>query len=383
MGALMELVYLDNNATTPPLPEVGAAVVEALTEGFGNPSSPTMRGALALARVVAARDAVAALIGAHPESILFTSGCTEGNNAVLRLARSGPRRLVTTAFEHASVTEVARALGAEAVDVAVLRGQQGRIDVAQLREALTRPTALVSVQWANSETGVIQPIEAIAEVCREAEVPLHVDAAQAVGRLPIDLAKTPIDFLTFSGHKLHAPPGIGVVFARDPQRLPQLLFGGEQQYGRRAGTENLPGIAGLRAACAHRIEGFESTVAQMSRLRDTFEARVIAEVPGCEVNGTSQPRVCNTSNIRFPVDGQALTALLGASGIACSQTSACSSHSPEPSKVLTAMGLSRDEAFSSVRFSFSAMNTDEDVEQALEAIQAAYTRLSCIGSSEE
>ncbi|MBI2570974.1 MAG: aminotransferase class V-fold PLP-dependent enzyme [Candidatus Schekmanbacteria bacterium] len=243
-------------------------------------------------------------------------------------------------------------------------------------------TPLLSVQWVCGETGVVQPLARLAAIAHRSGASLHVDAAQAVGRLPIDLAAFPgIDFLTFSGHKLHGPLGTGVLYAREPRSLTPLLLGGEQERGVRSGTENLPGIVGLALACELRRRGLPEAIARMRHLRDRFEARVIGEVVGAAVNGAGAPRVGNTSNLRFlGLDGQALLAQLDRRGIACSQGSACSSRRPQPSHVLRAMGLSEDEAFSSLRFSFSVLNTNEDVERAACAIKDATAQLRALPS---
>ena len=375
-GVALKSVYLDNNSTAPPSFFVRKRVAEALSEdGFGNASSPNAQGARARQKIEGARDAVAALTGTDPYQVLFTSGCTEGNNIVLQRALESPRRLITTQTEHASVEEVAAWLEELGVEVVRLSGSDGRVGLDDLCAALEKPASLVSVQWANSETGVLQPIPEIAQLCRQAGVPVHVDAAQAIGRERIEFDALGLDYLTFSGHKLHAPQGVGALLARRTEALPQLLRGGDQESGRRAGTENLPGITGLAAACEERTKGFQEAVSHMERLRDRFEASVLDAVPGARVNAGTAPRVCNTTNIRFPIDGQALMAQLAAANVICSQTSACSSHSPEPSKVLTAIGLSRDEAYGSVRFSFSSMNSEQDVELAVEAIFRACQRL--------
>ena len=374
--SVVGLVNLDNNATTQPSRLVRESVADALSaDWFGNASSPNARGARARQKIEAAREAVAALTGADPFQVLFTSGCTEGNNTVLRIALESPRRLITTQTEHASVEDVAAWLEELGVEVVRLSGIDGVVKLDDLSAALEKPASLVSVHWANSETGVLQPIREIAQLCHQAGVPLHVDAAQAVGRERIEFNALGLNYLTFSGHKLHAPQGIGALIARRTKTLPQLLRGGDQEDGRRAGTENLPGITGLAAACEERAKVFQEAVAHMQRLRDRFEASVLKAVSGAQVNAGTAPRVCNTTNIRFPIDGQALIAQLSARNVICSQTSACSSRSPEPSKVLTAIGLSQNEAYSSVRFSFSAMNFDQDVEVAVQAIVRACERL--------
>ncbi len=375
----MQAAYLDNNATTPPSPAVRDRVLEALSaDGLGNASSPHTSGRRARARIEGARDAVARLTGADPLQVVFTSGCTEANNTVLQQALEPPRRLITSATEHASVREPAAWLEAQGIEVTRLSGPWGRIDPAALAEALERPAALVSIQWANGETGVLQPIAELAEVCRAAGVPLHVDAAQAVGREPIGFEELGIDYLSFSGHKLHAPQGVGALLARDPQGLPRLLRGGGQEGGCRAGTENLPGIVGLGAACEERAEGFETATGWMRRLRDRFEAEALAAVPGTEVNAHDVPRVGNTTSLRFPVDGQAMMAQLEALGVHCSQSSACSGQTPAASEILTAVGLSAEAAFASVRFSVSAMTTEHEIDQAVRALATAYERLRAL-----
>lgn len=372
----MGLVNLDNNATTQPSLLVRESVAEALSaDSFGNASSPNAHGARARQRIEAARDAVAALTGADPYQVLFTSGCTEANNIVLRLALENPRRLITTQTEHASVEEVATWLEELGVEVVRLSGSDGRVKIDDVSAALERPASLVSIQWANSETGVLQPIREITQLCRRACVPFHVDAAQAVGREPIEFDALGLDYLTFSGHKLHAPQGVGALIARRRDALPQLLRGGDQENGRRPGTENLPGITGLSAACEERAKEFQDAVSHMQYLRDCFEAGVLDAVPKARVNAGSAPRVCNTTNIRFPIDGQALIAQLAASNVICSQTSACSSRSPKPSKVLTNIGLGQEEAYRSVRFSFSFMNSEQDIEVAIKAIVQACQHL--------
>jgi cysteine desulfurase len=372
-------IYLDSNATTPALPEIAHAVTEALMEGFGNPSSAHARGDLARRRLQRARETVAGFLGAEPEQLVLVSGGTEGNNAVLGGVPAST--LVTTAVEHPSVLRpiaAAAARGATVVELGVDRS--GLIALSALEKALRAATrALVSVQWASGETGVVQPIEEIAAICRRHGALLHVDAAQAVGRLSIDLRRLSIDFLTFSGHKLHAPPGIGVLFVRAPGAMTPWLFGGGQEQGLRSGTENLPGALGLAAAIDHRASHFAEARRAMRQLRDTLEREVLAAVPDVEVNGGGAPRLGNTSNLRFAgIDGQALLATLDRAGIRCSQASACSSRRPEPSYVLRAMGLSEDEAFASLRFSVSVLNTADEIDRAVKAIRAAVARLRSV-----
>lgn len=373
------MIYLDNNATTRALPAVIEAVVRLLGEDFANPSSPHGRGSHGKRLLAIAREQVAALLGCESGAVTFTSGATEGNNAVIAMARRAGLRVVCSAGDHSSILETARQTVAD--DTAVIGlDPAGLVDLAELEAVLSdgRPS-LVALHWVNSETGVTQPIAQIAEIGRRHAAPILIDAAQAVGRLPIDMRKLDVDWLTFSGHKLHAPQGTGALLTKPGVSPPILLFGGGQERGYRAGTENLPGIVGLGVACEERRQHLATAVARMGELRDRFEAAVLAKLDDVVVNGRAA-RVPNTSNLRFlGVDGQALVAQLDGKGIACSQASACSSHRPEPSVVLRAMGLSEEEAFRSVRFSFSILNTDDEIDRAVEVVESVvqHLRLVC------
>ena len=365
-------IDLDNNATTQPLPEVRDAVVHALLNGLGNPSSIHAAGQRARDALRISRQSLASLIAAEPAHLVFTSGATEANNLVFySAARWQPRaRIITTAVEHSSVLRPCEALLHHGADVVTLPvDHRGLIDLDQLAATLTPDTTLVSVQWANSETGVIQPIEAIGDLCRSRQIPFHTDAAQAVGKLPVSLANVPVDFLSLSGHKFHAPMGTGALFARQPRRLLPLLSGGDQEHGLRAGTENLPGIVGLGVAATARQSRFGEVQLHLSELRDRFEALVLQLVPDVVVNGAGAERLVNTSNLQFVgVDGQALVARLDQAGICCSQSTACTSGRPEPSAVLRAMGLSEEQAYASVRFAVGEGTTSDDVETAARTI---------------
>ena len=371
--------YFDNNATTSPLNAVTDEVVVCLRCDYGNPSSPHGRGHGSRVKLANAREHVASLLGAKTDQIVFTAGATEGNNTVLKSVLDGGKRarLITTPVEHSSVLKVSEHLEQQGVRVTYLDVDgSGRVTPDQLRAALSDPADLVSIQWANSETGVLQPIVELSEVCRDHGVPFHVDAAQAVGRVPIKLAELPIDYLTFTGHKLHGPQGTGVLFARDRKRLVPLIHGGDQEHDRRAGTENVPGIAGLGRAATERHETLDEATRHMEAIRDRFEQGLLGRVADVTVNGGRGNRVCNTSNIRFAgVEGQALMAQLDRRGIICSQTSACTSQRPEPSYVLRTLGLTDDEAFASVRFSFSVLNTVDEVDQAVDTIADVCDRL--------
>ena len=375
------MIYLDNNATTRALPAVIEAVVRVLGEDFANPSSPHGRGAYGKRLIAIAREQVAGLLGCDSGSVIFNSGATESNNVVIGMARRVGLRVVCSAGDHVSILETAGRTAADDTATTVIGLEpSGLVDLAALEAALAdgRPS-LVALHWVNSETGVIQPIARIAEIGRRHGAVILVDAAQAVGRMPIDVSGLDVDYLTFSGHKLHAPQGTGALITRPGITPPTLLFGGGQERGYRAGTENLPGIVGLGVACDTRREHLASSIVSMGALRDRFEAAVLARLDDVSVNG-SATRVPNTSNLRFSgVDGQALVAQLDGKGIACSQASACSSHRPEPSAVLRAMGLSEAEAFQSVRFSFSILNTDDEVDRAIEVVESVvqHLRLVC------
>lgn len=363
-------IYLDNNATTQPLPEVRAAVLNAMGGSFGNPSSSHAAGDRARSQLHNARSSLASLLGCDPTLVVFTSGATEANNTVIR-SFSGPgKRIVSTAVEHSSVLAALERTEGEGTEVVLLPvDRSGIVDPDDLRDAITGKTALVSIQWVNSETGVVQPIEDFGRICSEAGVPFHTDAAQAVGKLPVNLRELPVDFASIAGHKFHAPPGTGALYLRGTAELRGLLDGGDQESGMRAGTENVPGIAGMGCAAGIRAGSLSETITRLGKLRDPFESEVMNRCAGVSANSGRATRVCNTTNLLFDgVDGQALVARLDQRGIRCSQSSACTNHRPEPSHVLRAMGLSEEEAYASVRFSMSVLNSEEKVVAAATAV---------------
>jgi len=373
------MIYFDNNATTPPLPDVVDEVARAMSHEFGNPSSTHSIGVLARKALWSARERVASFLDALSESVVFVSGGTEANNLVLSSVVASRRRprIVTTPVEHSSVLGALTSFGVDNCEVVALGvDASGRISLTELGDALTQPTDVVSVQWANSETGVIQPIDEIHRICHANAVPLHTDAAQAVGRIHLSVRETPVDFLTFSGHKIHGPKGTGVVYARDPVTLRRILFGGSQEFGLRAGTENSSGLMGLAKACEIRERSLDDAIGHMRALRERFECGLRELHTGIRVNGSDAPRVCNTANVLFGgVDGHGLVAQLDQRKIFCSQTSACRSHRPEPSYVLRAMGLSEDDAYASVRFGFSVLNNNAEVDAVLSDVDQIYRRL--------
>jgi cysteine desulfurase len=362
-------VYLDHAATTPVRPEVLEAMDPFLRGGvFGNPSSAHRFGREARAAIQEARGTIAQALGVEPGEVVFTSGGTEADNlavlgAALAAREAGrPFRVAVSAIEHKAVLGAAHAVEALGGEVALLPvDANGRLDLAALEEALARGVAVVSVMWVNNEVGVIQDIEAIAERCRAAGTPLHTDAVQAVGKIRLALPAG-CRLVSLSGHKIGAPKGIGALIVRDRGRLRPLIHGGGQQGGLRPGTENVAGIAALARAVELAVQEQEAFEAATSRLRDAFEERVRAALPGSRVNGAGSPRAPHISNVSIPgTDSEAMLMHLDLAGIACSSGSACSTGSVEPSHVLIAMGVPWDQAVAALRFSFGSGNTMEDV----------------------
>ena len=374
-------IYLDNNATTSPFPEVIEAVAHAMADGFGNPSSAHSAGGRARQLLRDSRGQVADFVGFAPDDVVFTSGATEANNLVLQslLTREfADYRLITSSVEHSSILAVAEHLVSQGVDVVILPvDHDGMVALESLVSAIQPGCTLVSIQWANNETGVLQSIERLAVAAHQSGALFHTDAVQAVGKMPSDPASIPIDFLSLSGHKLHGPLGVGALVGPGVHRLPPLVYGGTQEGGLRPGTENLPGIIGLACALELRTLRFDSVAEHTQRLRDRFESSLVERGLVVSVNGGGAPRLPNTSNIRFTeIDGEALTIRLDQHGIRCSQSSACTNQKPEPSYVLRAMGLSEDEAYASVRFGFSELNTADEVDRAVDAVTDIHASLA-------
>ena len=366
-------IYLDNNATTRPLPQVCDAMMRVLGEDFGNASSTHSSGERARKYLTEARDSVAALIGGDPSNLVFTGSGTEANNLVLMsylVGNAKPSHIVTSAVEHSSILKTCDHLLENGDDVLLLGvNSSGLVNPKELDNVISNITRLVSIQWVNNETGVIQPIKEILKICKAHKVPLHVDAAQAVGKIPVDITEIDVDFLTLTGHKFHAPPGIGAVYAKTPKQLRPLIFGGPQELSLRPGTENMPGIVGLGKAAELRKNNFLKVVSKITEIRDLFETKILQTVPNTKINGNIEHRSGNSTNILFEgIDGKALVIRLDQLGIRCSQSSACTNMRPEPSYVLRAMGLSEEEAYSSIRFSFSEQNTLEEVDIVVEAV---------------
>jgi cysteine desulfurase len=380
--------YFDHNATTPVAPEVLEVVVSCLGQVYGNASSIHHFGQGAKQRLEAARRQLASLIHASPTEIVFTGGGTEADNmAVLGAVRGAagtasgrsPRRahVITSAIEHPAVLAPCAQLEREGVDVNRLRvGASGVLNPDDVRRALRPETVLVSVMHANNELGTIQPIAEIASITQEAEVPLHVDGVQALGKIPVDVAALGVDLYSMSGHKLYAPKGVGALYIRKGARLAPILFGGRHERDRRPGTENVPGAAAFGAAADLAARNLAADTERLTALRDRLENAVLDRIPETGVNGERRARTPNTSNIYFDgVDGEALVISLDLRGFAVSTGAACSSGALTPSHVLTAIGLSSDRARASMRFSLGRSNTAEQVDDLVEALQASMAHL--------
>jgi cysteine desulfurase len=369
----MKTIYLDNNATTQVAPEVLEAMLPYFHELYGNPSSMHTFGGQVGRKLREARERVAALLGATPDEIIFTSCGSESDNAAIRSAltsQPGKRHIVTSRVEHPAVKALCAQLVNEGYRVTELAVDgDGRLDMEQYRRSLTPDTAIVSLMWANNETGVIFPVEQAAEIARARGIPFHTDAVQAVGKIPINLGKTAIDMLSISGHKLHAPKGIGVLYVRKGTRFSPFLIGGHQEKGRRGGTENTPSIIGLGKACELAAQNMEAENTRVLQLRDKLENELLRLVPNSRVNGDRVNRLPNTSNISFEfVEGEAILLMMDEYGICASSGSACTSGSLQPSHVLRAMGVPFTMAHGSIRFSLSVYNSNEEIEFVIDKL---------------
>lgn len=376
----MKTIYFDNNATTRVAPEVFEAMEPYFCHLYGNPSSMHTFGGRVGVKVREARECVADLLGCDPSEIIFTSCGTESDSAaILGTLAAVPNRhkVITTRVEHPAVLTVCRDLenrGYQIVELGV--DKLGRLDLNELESELDDDTALVTIMWANNETGVVFPVEQIAEMVTRRRIVFHTDAVQIVGKAPLNLAQSRINLLSLSGHKLHAPKGVGVLYVKKGTRLTPFLLGGHQEGGRRAGTENVPGIVGLGKACELAALNMQDEHTRVKALRDKLETAILARCPDSRVNGDTAQRLPNTSNISFEyVEGEAILLMLDRFGICASSGSACTSGSLEPSHVLRAMGVPFTAAHGSIRFSLSRYNTEEEVDLAIEKMPAIITRL--------
>jgi cysteine desulfurase len=375
----MDLVYLDNNATTRPAPEVVAEMLPFLTEWYANPSSVHRFGQRARHAIDEARGRVAKLIGCAESEILLTGGGTESINTAVRGllgARSPRKRIVTTAVEHSATRELCQQLAKEGIEVVEVQvDRAGALDLDQLKNSITEQTALVTVMWANNETGVLFPVDQIAEMCRGQRVPFHCDGTQAVGKIPVNVADVGMDAMSFASHKFHGPKGAGGLFVRKGVRFRPLLIGGPQERGRRGGTENVPGIVGMGKA-AELAKAALPRMARVAALRDRLERGILQSIEDTSVNGRTDARLPNTTNIGFTrLEAEAILLLLSEQGICASAGAACSSGSLEPSHVLRAMKIDQKIAHGAIRFSLSRYTTDAEIDRALEILPGVIARL--------
>jgi cysteine desulfurase len=375
----MSRIYLDNNATTPIHDGVVDAMLPFLSESFGNPSSTHAFGRETRRAIDRARECVADFVRAEPGEIVFTSGGTEANNHAIRgvvESRTSPTHLVTGANEHPAVLETCKALSERGASVTVVPVDgAGSVTPEGVAAALTDDTSLISIMLANNDVGTIQPVAEIARLARERGILTHTDAVQAPGKIPIDVRQLGVDLLSISAHKSYGPKGTGALFVRDGTKLDPLLFGGSHEQNKRAGTENVAGIVGLGKACEIAAQDSD-VVAELRSLRDHLERGILESIEGTGVNGSKDGRLPNTTNICFHgVRSDSLLMNLDLEGIAVSAGSACASGAVEPSHVLLAMGLSRDDANSSLRFSLGRGNSPEQVERVLEVLVRIVARL--------
>ncbi len=381
---MSDLIYLDNHATTPCDPAVVEAMLPYFAGAYGNPSSVMHEaGRLAAEAVEQAREQVAALLGARRGEIFFTAGATESNNiAISGIARGltgNRRRIVTTSVEHKAVLGPCRELGKQAFDVVILPvDEKGVVNLAAVEEAINDDTLLVSVQAANNEIGTIQPVAQVARLAHDKGAILHCDAAQAIGKIPVDVETWDVDLLSVSAHKFYGPKGIGALYVRGgPYALPvsPLSVGGGQEKGLRAGTLNVPGIVGLGEACRLCEQRLPEERVRVGALRDQLEEAVLKATPAARRNGAPENRLPGNSSLTFPgIDAEAL--VVNASQLAISTGSACTSGAPEPSHVLLAIGLSREEAYATIRIGVGRFNTEEEINHAANSISKASERLA-------
>ncbi len=376
---MRDCIYLDNNATTQIDEEVLGAMMPYLTLYYGNPSSMHTFGGQVGKAIKTAREQVASLLGAESSEIVFTSCGTEGDNAAIRAAltaQPNKRHIITTEVEHPAVLNLCRHLEKQGYTVTYLGvDSQGRLDLDEVQASLTGGTALVTIMYANNETGVIFPIEQVGAMAKEYGALFHVDAVQAVGKIPLDMSHSTIDMLTLSGHKVHGPKGIGALYVRKGTRFRPFMVGGHQERGRRGGTENVPGIVALGKAC-ELAQYHLANISRERQLRDYLETSILTLIPDTVVNGSPTERLPNTTNIGFKyIEGEAILLSMNQFGICASSGSACTSGSLEPSHVLRAMGLPYSVLHGSIRFSLSRYTTQDEIERVIEVLPDTIARL--------
>ena len=380
-----DIIYLDNNATTQLDPAVVEEMLPFLEKCYANPSSGYQFAAQARKAIETARQRIAAFLGCEPSEIVFTSGGTESNNAAINAAvQFEPRgkHIVTSAVEHSAVLRHCQDLAKRGCQVTFLSvDREGNLDLAELEAAISPETAIVSLMWANNETGVLFPVERIAEICRNKRALFHTDSVQAAGKVPIRLSDMPISFLSISAHKFHGPKGIGALYINRGTRFRPSIIGGSQENGRRAGTENVASIVGMGKAAERAMECLSEENSRVQAMRDRFEAAISANLEDVLVTGAAAPRLPNTSNVSFDgIESHAALILLDRNRICCSAGSACKTGSNDGSHVLRAMHL-ENRAQCSLRFSFGRFNTESDVEQAIETLPKVIAKLRGLSST--
>jgi cysteine desulfurase len=376
----MSIIYLDNNATTEVAKEVLEAMLPYFRDLYGNPSSMHSFGGQVAQQIREAREQVAALIGALPDEVIFTSCGTESDNAAIRSAlatRPDKKHIITSRVEHPAIRALCAHLATQGYRVTELPvDKNGLLDLENLEKSMTPDTAVVSLMWGNNETGVIFPVEEAAHMAHERGILFHTDAVQTTGKIPINMKKNVIDMLSISGHKLHAPKGIGILYIRRGTKFSPFLIGGHQERERRGGTENTPSIIGLGEACELAAQNMEKENTYVKRLRDKLERQILTKIPQSRVNGDTANRLPNTTNISFEyVEGEAILLLMNEHGICASSGSACTSGSLQPSHVLRAMGVPFTMAHGSIRFSLSIYNTEKEIDFVIDKMPAIIDRL--------
>jgi len=383
MSASEPLIYLDNNATTNVDPAVVEEMLPFLKQFYGNPSSPYRIGKITAHALEIARERVAALLHADSGEIIFTGSGTEATNAAIYSALAADpdkQHIVTTRVEHSATLKTCEVLAKKGVEITWIGvDSKGQVDLQEIEKAVRSDTALLSVMWANNETGTMFPIKELTSIANKKGIYFHTDAVQAVGKVPVKLGNAGIQFASISGHKLHCPKGVGALYANKRAKFVPFLTGGSQESGRRAGTQNVASIVALGKACEIARQELKQNEKKVRTLRDAFEQRLLSRVTGVEINGDPQNRLPNTTNLAFEnIEGEGLLILLDENNIACSAGSACTTGSIHPSHVLKAMGCSDRKARSSLRFSFSHLNTEEEIQRAAEIIESKVAKLRAI-----